>query len=253
MFDLFDYPLLILVASLAIFSASAWLGYSLRRDRSTGEDKSDDDFSFVLGGTLTLLGLLIGFTFSMAVGRYDQRKNLEEQEANAIGTEYVRLDLLPATDSPNVRELMRRYLDQRLLFYTSRDGHQLKQIDAEAARLQGQMWSVVARHASAKPSEIAALLVAGMNDVLNAQGYTQAAYWNRIPRAAWMLLIAISIFCNVLIGYRAHAKKMSPFLVLPVALSITLFLVADIESPRGGLIRIHPQNLESAAELLHAR
>ena len=253
MFDPFDYPLLILFATLVIFSASAWLGFKLHRRRPADEEKSDDDFTFVLGGTLTLLGLLIGFTFSMAVGRYDQRKNLEEEEANAIGTEYARLDLLPEADGANVRELMRRYLAQRLLFYTSRDGQQLRQIDEEAARLQAQMWSVVAKHASAKPNEITALVVKGMNDVLNAQGYTQAAYWNRIPGAAWLLLITISIFCNILIGYRAHAKRVSPFLVLPIALSITLFLIADIEAPRGGLILIHPQNLASTAELLHAR
>jgi hypothetical protein len=253
MFDVFDNPLLILVGSFAIFWASAWLGFALRRNRSAGEDRSDVDFSFVLGGTLTLLGLLIGFTFSMAVGRYDQRKNLEEQEANAIGTAYVRADLLPSGDAANVHHLLRRYLDQRILFYTSRERQQLRKIDAQAARLQGEMWSVVARHASAQPTNVAALVVAaGMNDVLNAQGYTQAAYWNRIPRPAWLLLMAISIFCNILVGYGAHAKKAASFLVLPIALSVTLFLIADIESPRGGLILVHPQNLESLAESLRS-
>ena len=253
MFNVFDHPLLVLVGSFVIFTASAWIGFSFRRGHSSGNDGGDDYFSFVLGGTLTLLGLLIGFTFSMAVGRYDQRKNLEEQEANAIGTEYVRLDLFPVGDAPHVRELLRRYLDQRILFYTTRDGRQLQQVDADAGRLQGEMWSVVARHASAQPTPIAALVVTGMNDVLNAQGYTQAAYWNRIPFAAWLLLMAIAVFCNVLVGYGASAKKASSFLVLPIALSVTLFLIADIESPRGGVIRVHPQNLESAAELLRPR
>ena len=115
------------------------------------------------------------------------------------------------------------------------------------------MWSAVARHASAQPTQVAALVVAGMNDVLNAQGYTQAAFWNRIPRAAWLLLIAISLFCNVLIGYRAHARRASSLLVLPIALSITLFLIADIESPRGGVIRVQPSNLQSVAEVMRPR
>ena len=82
----FDYPLLVLAISLPLFWGAARLGGKLRKALPDAAEARDEDFSFVLGGTLTLLGLLIGFTFSMAVGRYDQRKSLEEQEANAIGT-----------------------------------------------------------------------------------------------------------------------------------------------------------------------
>jgi hypothetical protein len=253
MTDVFDSPLLVLVGSLVLFGAAAWLGFGLGRRRAVAQDGSDADFTFVLGGTLTLLGLLIGFTFSMAVGRYDQRKNLEEAEANAIGTEYVRLDLLAASDVGHVRDLLRRYVDARILFYTEREVGPLRQADTEAARLQGELWTAVARDASAQPNAVTALVVEGMNDVLNSQGYTQAAYWNRIPRAAWLLLLAISIFCNLLIGYGAHARRASAFLILPIALSITLFLIADIESPRGGVIRVRPQNLEALASSIQPR
>jgi len=253
MFDLFDHPLLVLVGSLALFGASAWLGFRLHSRQATRTGAEDSEFTFVLGGALTLLGLLAGFTFSMAVGRYDQRKNLEEAEANAIGTQYVRLDLLPGSDAAHLRELLLRYVDQRVRFYTTRDDRQLREIDAEAARLQGELWSAVARDAAAQPNAVTAQAVQGMNDVLNSQGYTQAAYWNRIPRAAWLLLVAISIFCNVLIGYGASARRASSFLIMPIALSITLFLIADIESPRGGVIRVHPQNLEALAGSLKPR
>jgi hypothetical protein len=95
------------------------------------ESEEREDFGVLLTATLTLLGLIIGFTFSMAISRYDQRKNYEEEEANAIGTEYLRAN---ATQT--------------------------------------------------------ALAVMGMNDVLNTQGYTQAAWWNRIPMAAWGLMWA---------------------------------------------------------------
>jgi len=73
-----------------------------------------EKISTVLTATLTLLALIIGFSFSMAVSRYDQRKNYE---ANAIGTEYVRADLLPADDGTKLRELLRKYVNQRILFY----------------------------------------------------------------------------------------------------------------------------------------
>jgi hypothetical protein len=90
-----------------------------------------------------------------------------------------------------------------------------------------------------------------MNDVLNSQGYTQAAWRNRVPIEAWGLLLLISIFCNLMIGYGAHGRARFVLLILPAVLSVSLFLIADIDSPRGGLIRVRPQNLESLAESLH--
>jgi hypothetical protein len=145
----------------------------------------------VVAATLTLLGLIIGFSFSMASSRYDQRKNYEEAEANAIGTEYVRADLLPAGDRANVRALLRNYLDQRVLFYETRDESALRKIDADTAQLQTEVWSAVYAPAGAQPTPLLALVVSGMNDVLNSQGFTQAAWWYRIPTAAWCLMSAM--------------------------------------------------------------
>jgi hypothetical protein len=250
MFNFLDYPLLIFAVFLLTFWVAAWIGASIRQRKQQQGEEDRDEFMFVLGGTLTLLGLIIGFTFSMAISRYDQRKDYEEQEANAIGTEYVRADLLPPADAVKVRALLKIYLDQRILQYKTRDGRRLRQIDAQIAQLQTEMWSAVAKPGVGQLSPVTSLAVAGMNDVLNSQGYTQAAWWNRIPLAAWVLMISISIFCNLLVGYGAHGKSKLLFLVLPIALSVSLFLIADIDSPRSGLIRVHPQNLESLAESL---
>ena len=93
-----------------------------------------------------------------------------------------------------------------------------------------------------------------MNDVLNSQGYTQAAWWNRIPASAWDLMLLMAIFCNVLVGYGMHRADTRSALrwVLPFVVSISFFLISDIDSPRGGIIRIVPQNLISLAQGLHA-
>jgi hypothetical protein len=93
-----------------------------------------------------------------------------------------------------------------------------------------------------------------MNDVLNSQGYTQAAWWNRIPSAAWALMATIAVCCNLLFGYSARRAKAHPilFLVLPLVVSISFFLIADIDSPRAGVIRVRPQNLVSLAQSLQA-
>ena len=251
MFNPADYPFLILVGSLAIFWLSSIFGCWLRKRAWKLEENNREDFKFILGGTLTLLGLIIGFTFSMAVGRYDQRKNYEEEEANAIGTEYVRADLLPSTNAADVRALLANYLAQRIANYRSRDGEQLRQIDNQTTRLQNQMWSAVSAPAAAQPTPVIALAVAGMNDVLNSQGYTQAAWRNRVPIEAWGLLLMISIFCNLMIGYGASGRAPFVLLILPAILSVSLFLIADVDSPRRGLIRVRPKNLESLAESLH--
>jgi hypothetical protein len=238
-----DFPLVVLAVSLLVQWLAAWLADAFRSRMRPLKELEREDYGIVLTASLTLLGLIIAFSFSMAVSRYDQRKNYEEAEANAIGTEYVRADLLPAADAARVRELLRRYLDQRILFYTTRDGPQLRRIDADTTQLQNELWSTVRAAAAAQPTPLMGLAISGMNDVLNSQGYTQAAWWNRIPSAAWGLMAAIAVFCNLLHGYHARTGDALLFLVLPLSVSISFFLIADIDSPRGGLIRVLPQNL----------
>src|SRR5882672_12256987 len=116
MAEILDYPVLVFAISFVGLWLSAWLGAFLSRKGLIVHQGVRDDFGVILAATLTLLGLIIGFSFSMATGRYDQRKNLEEAEANAIGTEYVRADMLPAADGAKVRALLKRYLDQRILY-----------------------------------------------------------------------------------------------------------------------------------------
>jgi hypothetical protein len=214
---------------------SAVAGTLLRRRRPiSGDDR--EDFGFVQAAALTLLGLIIGFSFSMAIGRYDQRRNYEEAEANAIGTEFVRAGLLPAPDAARVRAQLAKYLDLRISLYRIRDRPELLQINADTAQLQTDMWMAVQTPGLAQPTPMMALAVAGMNDVLNSQGYTQAAWWNRIPTAAWGLMIAISILCNLLVGYGArgaHAQS-GVLLILPLFVSTAFLLIADIDAPRGG-------------------
>jgi hypothetical protein len=211
------------------------------------------DFSVVFGATLTLLGLMIGFSFSMAIGRYDQRKVYEEAEANAIGTEYVRADLLPEPQAAHVRDLLRQYTDLRIKFYETRDPDDLARIDADTTKTQNDLWVAASRPAMSQPSPVIALAVGGMNDVLNSQGYTQAAWWNRIPGDAWILMLAIAVFCNVLLGWGARRVDVRLMMILPLVVAVSFFLIADIDSPRRGVIRVHPQNLEALIRTMPAQ
>src|SRR5215469_3633991 len=248
--NLTNSPLLMFFSSFVVLSLSVLIGDVLRnRVRSFTQDERDD-FGTVLGATLTLLALLIGFSFSMAVSRYDLRKNYEEAEANAIGTEYVRADLLPAEDTVRIRELLKRYTDQRLLFYTTRDRRLLAKINGDTSQLQNELWSAVRSRANAQPTPTFALAVSGMNDVLNSQGYTQAAWWNRIPIGAWALMAVIAVVCSLMVGFGAHHRDWRMLLIVPLAVSIAFYLIADIDTPRGGTIRVIPQNLLSLSQSL---
>lgn len=251
--NLMNFPLLVFVLSFLALALSAQIGDTLRTRVRPLKEEERDDFGIVLGAILTLLGLLIGFTFSMAMSRYDQRENDEEAEANAIGTEYVRADLLPVGDAARVRELLKKYLDQRVLFYTIRDQQKLAKVNSDTAEVQEELWSAVRAGAAAQPTPLAALTLSGMNDVLNSQGYTQAAWWNRIPIAAWGLMMFIALCSTLLIGYGARHRARRTFLIVPIAVSISLFLIADLDSPRGGAIRVAPQNLSNLSQSLRAQ
>ena len=237
-----NFPFLVFVLSLGVLCLAAGAGDILRSKVHRLVEEERDDFGMILGATLTLLGLLIGFSFSMAIRRYDQRKNYEEAEANAIGTEYLRADLLPPEDRARVRELLKMYLDERVLFYTTRDWARLAKINSDTAKLQNELWAAVRPAATVRTTSIVvSLVISGMNDVLNSQGYTQAAWWDRIPIAAWALMAAIAIRCNVLIGYGARRRDCHVFLILPIAVSIAFFLIPGIDSPRAGRFWWHPR------------
>src|SRR6266700_159015 len=171
--DVIHHPLLVFLVSFFVLWFSTWIGAGPLRKRRPLETEAHEDFAVILAATLTLLGLIIGFSFSMATTRYDQRKNLEEAEANAIGTEYARADLLPPADAAKVRALIRSYVDQRVQFYTTRDlfytagiDGQLRQINDRTAQLQAELWAAVQGPAAKQPTPITALAVWGMNDLL---------------------------------------------------------------------------------------
>jgi hypothetical protein len=247
-----DYPLLVFAVSLLLQWIAAFAG-RLARKNQPPDELARDEIVTVLNGSLTLLAVLIGFSLTMAVGRYDQRKNYEEAEANAIGTEYLRADLLPAPAAARVHALLASYGRQRILYYEAHDAGRLNQIDTDTAQLQSELWNQVESAAAANPTPPMALVASGMNDVINAQGYTQAAWWNRVPLAVWALLLMVAVACNGLLGRVESQVSVATRLVLPLTLSISLFLIADIDSPRSGVITVAPHNLIAALRSLPPR
>ena len=181
----------------------------------------------------------------MAINRHDQREILEEGEANAIGTEFLRTDLLPPKAAAATKELLLQYADQRILFYSRQSPEKIEDIRNKTDQLQTALWNEILPTVRTQHTAAITLVASGMNDVLNSQGYVQAAWWNRIPLTAWVLMAVIAICANLLVGFGARnfEKNIGLFMIFPFVISISFFLIADIDSPRGGVIRIEARNL----------
>ena len=181
----------------------------------------------------------------MAINRHDQREIFEEGEANAIGTEFLRADLLPPKAAAATKGLLLQYVDQRILFYSKQTPEKIEEIRNKTDQLQTALWNEILPVARTQATPVMALVASGMNDVLNSQGYVQAAWWNRIPLTAWALMSAIAICANLLVGFGARnfERNIALFMIFPFVIAVSFFLIADIDSPRGGVIRIEARNL----------
>jgi hypothetical protein len=122
-------------------------------------------------------------------------------------------------------------------------------------KLQKELWLVVQNAAAAQPTPVFALALSGMNDVFNSQGFAQAAWGNRIPLAAWALMGAIAIGSNLLFGYTARRLDITSksYLILPLFVAVAFCFIADLDSPRGGVIHIEPRNLISVEQSIEAQ
>ncbi|HET9030007.1 MAG TPA: hypothetical protein VFN49_07515 [Candidatus Aquilonibacter sp.] len=253
-FRFVNHPLVLCAFSLLILWTAAYLGSRYRKQRDLdGEEK--DELNLVAGGVLTLLGLIIGFSFSMAVGRFDLRMASEANEANAIGTEYLRAELLDADHATALQTGLARYLAQRIEWYRTRDARNVPRVERLQNATEHTMWAIVRSAATARETPVRALVVSGMNDVIDDAGYTKAAWANRIPRTAWVLMILIAAFASVLLGYnvRSASARFRGIYLLPITVSIALFLVADLDSTRGGLIMISPNDLLALQDQINSQ
>jgi hypothetical protein len=245
---LIDRPWPVLAISIVTLWLAAWIGARALRTRAA-EDTASVYYDIILGATLTLLSLIIGFSFSMAISHFDQRKSYESAEANAIRTAYLRADLLSPTAASTLRTLIGKYLEQRILFYEATTEEELPPIDARTAQLQADLWSIIRTSGTSIP-----LAVIAVNDMLNARSSVEASWANRISLEAWTLMAAIAICGNGLVGYgaRKFSSRTIPILILPTVfvISISLYLIDDIDSPRSGLIAVGPQNLRLLADSL---
>jgi len=239
-----DYEFVIAGIALAAFllaeNLGAWIGTRLRA-------LTDDErrhLAQITGTGLTILALLLGFSFSAAIKRYDLRKACEEEEANAISSEYALADVLPEADAAQLRGLLRQYVRLRIQYYENNDRDELASIRLQRRQLEAQVWPITARNARANQTPIMGQALSGMNTVLSRPGYSQAAALDRIPGAVWAVLFALAILCCGLIGFAGQGPRSIVLrFLLPFSLALSFYMVATLDSQRHGVVRVLPENL----------
>lgn len=191
-----------------------------------------------------LLGLLLAFTFSGAASRFETRRDLITQEVNAIGTAYRRLDVLPEDLKPGLRQLFRRYVDVRATVYRDQADKPLtaKRL-AEGAELQNQIWvgAMRAFNRPETPVQAEVLLLAALNEMFDMATTRVGATMNHPPAVIYYLLAALSLVSALLVGYVMCGTELRSWfymLLLTVTLSITFYVILDLEYPRSGTIRV---------------
>lgn len=197
----------------------------------------------VEGAVFGLLGLVIAFTFSGAASRFDSKRELVAVEANAIGTAWLRIDLLPEAAQPAVRDLFRRYLDTRLAAYrTVASGKIPHEEIAQYEKLQGEIWKAsVAGCQATERTTACLLLLPALNDMIDITTTRAMAMRIHPPPIVFLMLAALAFASSLLAGYAMGAgKSRSPFHRFAFALVIaaTVYVIVDLEYPRLGFIRI---------------
>jgi hypothetical protein len=190
-----------------------------------------------------LLGLLIAFTFTGAASRLDVRRDLARDEANAIGTAWLRLDLLPAADRPVLRQKFRDYLQVRIDAHRGLgDAEAAAALLARAASLQQEIWSVAIAAAERDGRVyVWTLVVPALNAMFDAATSRVNAVRMHVPWIVFGLLGVLALLASVLAGYGMVAESGRDWMhmiTFSAVIAITLYVIADMEFPRIGLIRI---------------
>lgn len=211
----------------------------------------------LLSSLLGMLALVLGFSFSIALERHGSRSEAVIEEANAIGTAYLRTEILPETYRIQTQDLFAQYLDVRLkeshLNLTQRAERDT--LDQQANRLQMQLWRVSSQAAIQDPNPVTTgLFVQALNDMMDAYGKRYAELNRHIPELVLLLLFLAFIICGGMLGYSAGVSNHQPSKVVYVMLSVVvlmMYLVIDLDRPRRGLIFIDQTPMQSLQSLMH--
>jgi hypothetical protein len=250
MIDLYHVPLpVIFLGGLALIWGVSELGWRLGQDSSDHSTNIGTLESAIVG----LLALIIGFTFAMALSRFEARRDAVVQEANAIGTTALRARLLPEPHRAESLKLLREYVKVRIDAFQS--GHSLAELKTTVDRsngIQESLWQQ-AMALSAKDKEVVptGLFVQSLNQMIDSQGVRLAALRNRIPSIVLVVLYALAAAAGGFVGYASAIDPRLtrlPVVIMGLLISLVLYLIIDLDRPNSGFITNNHQAMIDVAE-----
>ena len=235
------YLFTVLMALLAVE-----LGYRLGRywQRRSPQEKAEGLVSSLEGATLALLAFLLVFLVGIASGRFDNRRQLIIDEANAIGTTYLRAGYLNEPDATAIRQLLREYVGNRVAI-----GDPSRQAEARtrSEEIHTQLWARAEAVAMARPdSPLVALFIQSLNEVIDLHAKRIAAISLRIPMEIWLAIIVVAFLTMTLVGFHnglAGRRNLIPVMILVLVFAAVILLLADLDRPYEGFFTISQQPL----------
>jgi hypothetical protein len=247
---LYDLDLgLIYLASIVVFLVVLEAGFRLgRRALANSPEGEITELATIQGAMLGLLGLLLGFTFSMAITRFEARKQLLLDEVNAIGTTFLRAQILPDPARQEVSSLLRRYVDIRLeAYHYLADSGQARSLGDQTSQLQRQLWGQAARLGDQHPRSVpTGLFISSLNEVIDLYAKRQTALENHVPEIILILLYFVACIAFGLIGYASAAGGRRNFvatLIASIAIAAVILVIIDLDRPQRGLIRVSQKQM----------
>jgi hypothetical protein len=226
------------VSMLLLLEAGRRIGKRMMRD--PGEAPAG--VGTVEGAVFGLMGLLIAFTFSGAASRFDTRRHLIVEEANNIGTAWLRVDLLPSEMQPQMRQLFRTYLDSRLKVYQKLPDIQASKVElARSEDYQKKIWNhAVGGCSQTNSPQCAMLLLPALNQMIDITTTRTLSTQFHPPAIIFVMLGLLTLAASALAGYSMSAGKRSWIHILgfSAVLAVTVYVIVNIEFPRFGLIRV---------------
>lgn len=230
----------------ALMLAATEAGFRLgRRSEPQTSDKTKSSVSTVEAAMLGVLGLLLGFTMSMAVSRFEARKQLVLDEANAISTSSLRAALLPAPEGPDIGNLLRQYINVRVQYGNVHDDPtQQDSYHTQSVRLQNEFWTRAVAYGQKDPNAVrVGLLLQSLNQAIDLESARRAAFQNHVPESVIYANGIVGILSVMLVGYAFgfSGRRHFSMYVLAVAVTLVLAVIIDLDRPRSGFIRVSEQ------------
>jgi len=242
-----DWLVLTVVGATLLLATEAGFRFGLRHKPELRKARHGQSGA-LQGALLGLLGLLLGFTFAMAVGRYEARKQLVLAEANSIGTTWLRAGFLTPGTRDLIRPALLDYVDARLAAANAPAGSPefLEQLGRSEVG-QAAMWRATVSEVRTNDTPATSLFVVSLNELIDLDAERLAASRNHVPNSVWMLLLIVASTVCWTTGYSTGlgeaGRHALPMIVLPVLLAIVTTIIADIDNPRRGLIKVSQQSM----------